>query len=77
MIFKYTPIDNRMELSSYSPPHQNTQHESSTLMMEAEEALEKSVYYYQTLRSHLSKVGFEKDVFYSTSIRHGVKRQCK
>jgi len=39
MIFKYTPFDKRMELSSYSPHHQNISHKSSTLMMEAEESL--------------------------------------
>jgi len=33
-------------------------------MMEAEESLEKSVYYYETIRWHLPKVGFEKGVFF-------------
>jgi len=77
IIFKYMPIDNRVELSSYNPHHQNIQHESSTLMMEEEESFEKSVYYYQTIRCHLPNIGFEKGVFCFTPVRHGAKRQCK
>ena len=80
MIFKYTPIDNRMELSSYSPHQQNMKHESSTLIMGAEKPLEKSGYYYQTLRHYLPTVGFEKGGFLlllSDMVSKGSTRTCK